>query len=96
MKSKTETTYIPLRSPDWQSERAIGIDGTLAEDVTGQTRRVRFFVPKSLLKNGAAPDWFIFKKAAALRDEWTGGTSRGLGGCFVIEGVAADGQAIYC
>ena len=87
------TKYIPLNAANWESAKAIGIDVTIAEETTDQTRRVRFFVPKSLLKDGAAPDWFVAKKARELKEEWAGSIR---GGCFAIEGVTADGSAIFC
>ena len=43
----TKTTYIKLKPADWQSEKAVGIDGLIAEESTDQTKRIRFFIPKA-------------------------------------------------
>ena len=89
----TKTTYIKLKPADWQSEKAVSIDGLIAEESTDQTKRIRFFIPKSLMRADTAPDWFLARKAHEIKEEWGGNVQ---GGCFSIEGITADDSAIFC
>ena len=89
----TKTTYIKLKPADWQSEKAVGIDGLIAEESTDQTKRIRFFIPKSLMRADTAPAWFLAHRAHEIKEEWAGNVQ---GGCFSIEGITVDDSPIFC
>ena len=89
----TKTTYIKLKPADWHSEKAVGFDGLIAEESTDQTKRIRFFIPKSLMRADTAPDWFLACKAREIKEEWAGNVQ---GGCFSIEGITAADSLIFC
>lgn len=73
---------VAINSPDWESEKAIGIDGEFTCELLNHkkdtkvsnilTESIRFFIPKSLVYEGKAPKWFILDKAEELNLEMWG------------------------
>jgi hypothetical protein len=53
---------LPLCQPQWESERAIGIDVMWENHMAKIAGSTRVFLPKSQIKNGGAPRWLIEAK----------------------------------
>jgi len=53
---------MPLCQPQWESERAIGVDVMWENHMAKIAGSTRVFLPKSQIKNGGAPRWLIEAK----------------------------------
>jgi hypothetical protein len=53
---------LPLCQPQWENERAIGIDVEWENHMAKIAGSTRVFLPKSQVKNGTAPRWLLEAK----------------------------------
>lgn len=53
---------LELCQPQWENAKAIGIDMAVENTMVGSWSSARVFLPKSQIKNGAAPRWLIEAK----------------------------------
>lgn len=53
------------------SGKAVYMTASWAEEITNQTGNNRIYFPKSMIKDGALPQWLLEKKATELREELT-------------------------
>jgi hypothetical protein len=70
---------ISQEKPDYESEKALGYDSRVlvhygAYSRNGQEytkefeKKVRVFIPKSMIKNGAIPEWLVQKKIKEIKE----------------------------
>lgn len=59
---------IELAAPVWESDKAFGYDAWAECFVTHASRKVRVFLPKSMINNNAAPWWLLKKKVDEIKD----------------------------
>ena len=70
---------LPLwETPEWESERAIGIDVVIRFFGTNAEKKQRVFIPKSQVKNGCAPRWLVHAKVDELAKTYRNATIDGL------------------
>lgn len=55
------------------SGKAVYMTAEWAEEHTDQAGEKRIYFPKSMVKNGALPQWMLNKKAAEIREDFHGG-----------------------
>lgn len=66
---RAETTeMLKLCQPRWESAKAVGIDAEVENVMADFSSTVRVFLPKSQIKNGAAPRWLIEAKLVEILD----------------------------
>lgn len=64
-----ENEMVELGEIVWQSEKCAGYDAYLDVFDSGTERRIRIFVPKSMITDGRAPMWLLRKAANKQLDE---------------------------
>lgn len=100
-KVKESDINISKEKPDYESEKALGYDSRVlvnyeayspnGREYTKQfEKKVRIFIPKSMIKNGAIPGWLIQKKIKEIKElvaKETNGRAVNNADEFIISGV---------
>lgn len=61
----------PIPKPDWESDKAYGFDLWLDFYDIEKDKKVRVFIPKSVIQeNGNIPNWILNKKLAEIEEEY--------------------------